>query len=781
MRSLRRHGLLTVFVVLTLGFGVGAAATMCGLVDFLLFRPPAYVKRPERVVWVPRAQNYIEFSRLTQQVSSVDVAAFSRSTLPSGSEAESLTLGLECVTLNYFQVLGVDAVAGRTFAPDRDAASGENLAVVSSGLWQRRFAGHRPGDARLTLGGRTFAVVGVLPPGFFGMQAAPVDVWLPLTGSPDLCAFTGTSLLASSGSWLKTVGRVRDPFSLAQAEAELAVALGDAPAGDTRSALEPLLAPRWNRLTRESRMALWSSGAALLVLLIAAVTVTVFMALSAIERRLEVALRLQLGGTKGRVFRTLLAENMVLTGACLVTAVIAAWWVQAAVGAILPLPAAGPTQVRSLAMVLAFAGIATISSAVIPAVQVLRVNTVGMLRTGQHVVPQRTGIRGALLVSQLALAQALLTTGALFVQSVGHLTSGAGFDIEHTLVVTLEPEKFNLSPADGWLAAEEMAARVRSLTGVTHVAASSAPLLGSGGSGVSVGVRPSLAPTNTLTSTFTMNAVTPEYFTALGTRLIEGRAFSVADRADTRLVGIVDRSFASAQWPDQPPLGRCLFVAASRACIEVVGISENRRPGMLTMSRREFFVPASQAAGFDLHTSPRTLLVRVTGRTRERLPGVVAAVRSVIAEVPGGNVRPLSDLADEQTRSWRLGADVFRILGVLTAILAVAGLYGALTVAIRQRAAEIAVRVALGATPSHIAAMLARSTALQVGAAWLLGLLLTALLSRPLHALLFGVSATDVATVMTVSLLMLAVAVAGTLVPLRRATRLNTWAALREG
>ena len=530
-------------------------------------------------------------------------------------------------------------------------------------------------------------------------------------------------------------------------------------------------------------MALWLAGGALLVLLIACANVAVLLALRAFERRLEIAIRIQLGATRMRVFLLLFVENLALALLCIGTAIVVGMWVDTALRAFFPTLPDARINLRSMKIVAGFAVFAGVVSGIVPAVQIARSNASLLLRSGHQVIGGGCRTRNALIVLQLAFAQLLLLGSGLFVRSVHNLVTGAGYDIQPIIVATVELERQGYSIPDAWSKIDTFVERARSIPAVVSVGVSSDTLLNSGGMTVAVSIRSSLVPRDSpsLGETQSMNAVTPDYFATLGTRIRRGRALTAADDASARPVVIVDQGLAAAEWPGQDPLGRCAYIGSRKDCAEIVGIAEPRRSTFLSRVRKEFFVPAAQAAPYDLHTFPRTLFIRTAGApVRDIIPTIVGVLQSVVPEVPKTSVRPLLDLADEGTKSWRLGARLFSLYGVAAVIMAGVGLYAALALMVRQRTTEIAVRMALGATPGAVMRLVIRHVGALLTSGWVLGMLLILLVGRFIERLLFEVRPTEPGVLAWVTLLLCGVAAFGALLPAMRAARLNPTEALRQ-
>jgi predicted permease len=790
VHAFRRNRALTAAVIVTLSVGVGVSAAVFNLVDVLLFRPPAHVTNPDRLVEVPSASNFVRYRRLQRQAQSLDLAVHTRMPvmIRLGGGPDDPSVRAECVSENYFQVLGVRAIVGREFSEEITATDGGRPVILSHGLWKRRFGGATSViGATIVLERTGHTVVGVAPADFTGVEIEPIDVWLPLTHSPELCSFTGQNLLSSSNvaGWLSTIGRVRDSFTIEQAAAEVAANEKQpfATLAAPGSAVRPLASSRRARVAQDGRMALWLAGGALLVLLIACANVAVLLALRAFERRLEIAIRIQLGATRRRVFLLLFVENLVLALVCVGTAVVVGLWVDTGFRAFFPTFPDARINARSVMIVAGFAVFAGVVGGTVPAAQIARSNASLLLRSGHQVIGGGARTRDALLVLQLAFAQLLLVGSGLFVRSVHNLLTGAGYDIEPIIVATVELERQGYSIPDAWSKIDTFTERVRSIPAVVSVGVSSDTLLNSGGTTVGVAIRSSLGSRNspTLGETHSMNAVTPDYFTTLGTRLRRGRGFTAVDNASARPVVIVDEGLAAAEWPGQDPLGRCAYIGSRQDCAEIVGIIETRRATFLSRVRREFFVPARQAASYNLHTVPRTLFIRTEGASvQDVVPSIVAVLQSVIPEVPKANVRPLLELADAGTKSWRLGARLFSLYAVAAVVMTGVGLFAALALMVRQRTTELAVRIALGATPGAVMRLMVRHVGALLVFGWVLGTLLIMLTGRFIEQLLFEAKPTEPGVLAGVTLLLCGVAALGALLPTMRAARLNPTEALRQ-
>lgn len=784
-RLLGRNRALTAILFLTLSGALGAAAAAFNFIDVLLFRPPSAVAEPDEVVRMTSATNYIDYIHLRDRVRSLDLAGFMRRQVPGATgDSSPLVLSAECVTPNYFDVLGTGVSAGRAFRPETGRSDPITAAVIGYGFWRRALGGNPDAVGQvLAVAGRPHVIIGVAPRTFTGLDLEPVDVWLDLSRSADVCSFSRTNLLTSDGgAWLRVAGRIRRPFTLATARAELEARhprSADVRSNEaSRPTLQPLHQWRRGRLSRDARIAAWLASGALILLVLACANVASMMALRAIDRRMEIAVRLQLGATRRQVFVQFFAENMALVALCTVGAVVVAAWAHGVLASYVPLLSERVATVRSVAILLGFAVLSGAMSAVIPAVQISKLNQTALLRSGHAVVSGGLPVRNALLVTQFALAYSFLVGGGLLLASVDNLLKQAGFDPRRVIVATVELDQYGIADDQIWETVERMLEALRQIPAVSSVGTSSATLLRSGGSTVSAGIKnASNAPESSMAI---VNAVTPDYFATAGTRLLRGRGFSHADNMRSRPVLILSENVARERWPGEDPVGRCAFVGGYQACVEVVGITESRRSGRLAGPTREMFLPASQARLYRFHAVPRTLLVRTDRAPRDVLPAVTGIVERLAPEIPKGGIRPLMDYVDDETRAWRLGAATFQLLGGLAILMAGVGIYAALGWTLRQRSAEIALRLALGATRLRIARMTVRHLGWPLAVGWLAGVGLSFILGHFLQGLLVETSPADVSIQALVSIPLAGVAVCASIGPVLTAVRMSPAGALRD-
>lgn len=761
-------------VIAILALGAGSATALVGLTDVLFVRPPAHVAEPERLVRVKRAGNYVFHQEVARGSRTLDVAAVSSHTLTLGHDEAARPVRVECVTAAYFDVLGVAPVAGRSFRPDEETRGAEPSAVLTYRLWQQHFNG-RPdivGDTT-TISGRSHRIIGVAPPDFRGLGLHRADAWLLLSVAPELCAPPGVDLLDDPRSfWLTTIGRLRPGVPLADAEADVRSLLVGPPSGRLLAVeLEPAVSSGVS--PRDELLAICLAAGAILMLLIACVNVAGLLSVRALHRRREIAVRVQLGASRSRVFLQLFVENLMMTAA----SVFAAWGVASLITSLLSAffpPLARDTwfDPRSLMVLAAFTLGAGLVAGTMPAIQAARAHKGGLWRAGLDVSHRRAYWRRALIVGQVALALLLVASAALFTHSLLLVKRDLGYDIDKVVVAPLDLQQAGLGRAETRIAFDEILARVRALPGV-EVASLTARTPDVTGQPVTVLAREKGAPPDSLTPM--AHYVSPEYFKTLDTRILEGRSFTPEDRLGAPAVMIVDANLARELWPDQAVVGRCKSIPRRAPCAMVIGISEPRRFGSLTRSDGEVFKPLAQQPG----ALPQAVVARASGDAEEIVPAVAAAIRSAVPSLAFANVQPLADLVDEGAESWRLGATLFGMFGLLAIVLAAAGLYASLAFAVRQRTPEIGVRLALGANPASVARLVMGEGARLIALGWLLGTAAALYTADWIRSLLFGLQPGDPTTYALASMVIVLAGLAGSVLPALRAAKVDPVVALR--
>ena len=798
-RTLRHSPGFCAAVVLTLALGIGANATMFGIVDRLLLRSPALVKDPARVVtaaiamhdedgdWTQRVLSYPIYRDLREAKGLDGVAAFqsTRFTLGNGATARQVRGAL--VSSVYFDLLGVRPEAGRFFEAGDDALpSGLPVAVVSDEFWKTQLGGARDVlGSQLSVAGKRFTVVGVAPPGFANHDRSPVDLWIPMTAGRSTTAGDTSWTTGRQSYWIRVIARLSDGVDrrVAAEQATAALQRNDpALAGAKKWRVEftsvvPREALANSEAARATRLVALVS---IVVLLIACANVANLQLVRAIRRRREIAVRVALGLGRGRLALQLVLESLLLAVAGGAAALMVVYWGGALLTrtllADLPLPGSAVSG-RVLAFTAAVASGAGLLTGMVPLLEAGRASFGNALKQGSRGAGTRRGrTRAALLLIQAALSVTLLVGAGVFVKSLVKVSAiPLGLDASHVLVGTLETTGSTVAGEVKQRMYERLLERARRSPEVESAALGVAlPFSTSFSERVRLpgGVRP---PTTKDGGPY-YNAVTPDFFATMGTRLLRGRAFTTADAAGAERVAVVNENVARLWWPGEDPLGKCILIGDDGApCTTVVGVVENvHRQAILEDEVVQYFVPLAQGPEFPQALFLRTRRDPVTAREPLR-----RELQSAGADLPYLNLGALGDAIDRETRSWRLGATMFGAFGALALVLAGIGLFSVLAYDVAQRTHEIGVRVALGARVANVLRMVVASAMRLVLLGAAIGLALTMVGGRFVEPLLYQTSPYDLPVVMVVLLLVIGVGVAASVVPARRAARVDPATALR--
>ena len=802
LRTLARSPGLSLAAVLTLGLGIGANTAMFGVVDRLFFRPPAHVVDPDRVVrlyvtwsrpqWgtsttsigtYPRYQDFRDHARSLAAVAAYGDGNFS---LGLGPQAERIKGKL--VTASFFSLLGVRPLLGRFFAADEDRLGNPaHVAVLSREFWKRRY-----GDDRAVLGktlqlGRSgYTVIGVAPHGFSGIDLDVPDVWVPLTAAAR--EVRGPDALSKDYFWLSgVIARLRPGVAPAQVVAEGTAIYRSwyAQTRDSTGVLSLLSVhdAAGSGAHGDVKLSVWLAAMCGLVLLIACANVANLLLARAVQRKREIAVRLALGASRGRLARQLLAESAVLTVLGGGAALLVTLWVGPVLrAALLPDAATGP--VLDIRVVL-FTSLVVLGTAVLaglaPAFEASAPDLSSALKSGEREGRiQRTAARAGLLVGQVALTLVLLTGAGLFTRSL-HRVEGLrlGFDADRLIVASVNHEPLGYKRAAINALYERMRERVRALPGVAG-ASLSMGMPFSWSFAVSLAVPGLDSLPNVNTGGPYVAAVTPDYFGTLGTAVRRGRAFASTDNAGAQRVAVVNETMARLYWPGEEPIGKCLKIGGStRPCTEVVGVVEDARRGSVTDEVVvQYFIPLAQADS--VVSWPITALLVRTGRDADDLVGPVRReVQATSAELPYPTIDPMPRMFASQLRPWRVGSAFLSLFGGLGLLLAAIGLYGVLSYVVSQRTQEMGTRIALGAGRREILALV-MGQALRV-MVWgaLLGVAGALVVGRAIASMLYGVTPHDPLVLSVVIVILGSVAAVASYLPARRATKVDPMVALR--
>ena len=803
LRGLGRSPLFTLIAVLSLAVGIGATTSIFSLVNAFLLKPAPGVAEPERLVDVGRTQdgqgfdtfsypNYLDLRARARTLDGFAVMRVEPQAMAFGTEAGAESVKGMGVSASWFAVLGARPALGRFFAPDEDRApGGATVAVLSHRFWQERLgADPRAVGRTIRLNGAPFTVVGVAPEGFHGTTVLAPELWVPITAL-SLLGMPESIFASRDAVWLSGVARLAPGVTIEAAQADLgaiAHALREAHPRENEGKgirLAPAgLFPGEMRTMVQRFMGLLLAVAGL-VLLVASTNVAGMLLARATTRRREVAVRLAVGASRGRLVRQLATESVLLFVIAGAAGLLVARWMTAALLTLLPrlpVPVAFDPSLdgRVLGFALGLALVAGLLAGLVPALQSTRPAVVPALKGEEGVAgSRRLRLRSGLVVAQLAFSLLLIVGAGLFLRALAEARSiDPGFEPRGVELASLDLGVANLAPDAGRQLGEELVRRAAALPGVTGAALAVDLPLDGGNFGLGPiaveGREPPPAPDGRPGSwRADWNVVTPGYHALLRIPIVDGRDFTAADRAGAPEVAIINETLAAQLFPGERAVGRT--IRNEEHTLTVVGVSRDAKYRSLGSAAHGFiYVPLAQR-----YMGRTTLLTRLA----DGAPSVAQPVRRLVAEL-----NPALPVVDQQTLAeytamallpQRVALWVAGSLGVVALLLAVIGIYGITAYSVAQRARELGIRVALGASRGGVLRLVLRDgTRLAlVGAA--VGLAGAAAVTRLLAGLLYGVPPIDPIAFGGAAALLVSAAVLASWVPARRASRVDPMIALR--
>ena len=809
VRGLRLKPGFTAGVVITLGLGVGANASMFGIVDRLLFRPPAYLIAPERAhrlyfgrigtdgkEFVGRGTAYQRFIDLSRSARSMEILVpYSDRRLAVGTGEAARELHIGAANADLWKLFAARPVLGRFFADD-DTPSANQVVVLGYRYWQSEYGGSRDVLGKsVTIGPSTFTIIGVTPRGFAAAEMVEPSAFIPINAAA-VASFSASGWekyrTAYNVSWLEIIGRRRPDFSADAATADISRALVESyrlqiaanpksPSIDVarpRAIAAPINEERGPQASPDSKVATWLLGVATIVLLIACANVSNLLLSRAFSRRREIAVRMALGVSRARLAAQLFIESMLLAVLGAVAGLAVAQWGGQALRAALLRDVELPSTIAD-PRVLVFAAVCAIGTGLlagfVPIVQAGRTDVATSLKaSARDGHGRRSTVRTALLVVQAALSVVLLVGAGLFVRSVRNADAQhLGFQPEP--IVWIEPHLrgTKLDSTERVRLIRSLLERARNNPSVENASlvltVPRARTFGDEAFGVADSTRE--------IKDAIMQVASPGYFATTRTRIVRGRAFSARDGESAPRVAIVSEELARQAWPNLDPLGRCLRVSAdTMPCRTVVGVAEDIKLGDLAASPNPmFYLPPVQSdeEDADFFVRVRGSAVLQTDALRRDLQRLMPGTAYVVAV-------PLTQVLEPVTRSWRLGATMFVIFGALALTLAAIGLYSVVSYVVTQRTHEMGVRIAFGAQASDVLSLIIGDGLRVIIAGVAIGTTASLIAGRWIAPLLFNVSPKDPAVFAGVALVLVAVAVSASWVPAIRAARVDPSSALRS-
>ena len=802
VRSLRSNRGFTIAALIVLTLGIGATTAIFSVVDAVVLRglpfdehdrlvavgqrtavapPTGALSRDPALLMFVAPQNYLDWAARQQVFESMAAIASGWLTLRlPGVEPESLVP--QRVTADFFKVLRVSPARGRTFTVENETAGADRVALLSDGLWRRRFGAdpHIVGRViplELLEGGRGaddgYEVIGVMPPDFsYPVGAArPTDLWIPyVVPEADRVRDPGRMV-----TYLQVIARLKPGVPLVQAQAQMDQIAGALERAhslwnkDSRIGVRPLV-DHFVGAQIKSWLLMLLAAVALLLLIACANIASLLLARATVRHR-DLAVRAALGAGRWRLVRLQLIESLTLSAAGAALGVVLAWWAVDILRAAMPDGVPRVTTIaldlRVLATAVAVSVATGLLSGIGPALQLARPDLSRAIRdTGRSGdSPLRQRVRNGLVVAEVSLAVVLLVGAALFIGSfIALMRIDPGFDTTNVLTAQISPRVTVSAPEDRTAALAEVVDRVGALPGVEHAAM----LLGQ--LPLTDGIRSTSFPLpDGKIARLSIKSVSPAYHSVLRIPLRRGRFFTTADRPGAPPVIILNEAAVAAYLPGEDPIGRT-FKGAT--IVGVVG--DARQNGVERDVMPEMYSPLAQG-----RAPGAELLVRTTGAPYDSLRAIGTTIFEVLPDVPLRNVTTIDEMFSRRMAQRRLTMLLLGLFGLLGLTIAGVGLYGLMAFVVSQRTREIGVRMALGASRRRVVGTVVVHALALVTVGIALGSSLAWHLSETARAFLFGIGPTDPRAFAAAAISLLAAASVATIVPAWRAASVDPVAALR--
>jgi predicted permease len=799
LRLLAKRPGFTLVAVITLALGIGANAAIFSLVNEALLRPLP-VAEPGQIVSLNNVSDYRMFPTFSypnykdfrdrNEVFS-GLVGYSFTPLSLSHDGINERLWGYVVTGNYFEVLGVNAVLGRVITTDDDQLPGAHpVSVISYRCWQRRFGGDSSVVGKsVVVNGRGYTIIGVAPQGFDGTEiVASPEMWFPMAMQSQV--IVGSNWLDARGAENVFVQGRRKP-GVSEAEAQAAV-----------NALALQLEREYPGINEGKRVMLTSPGMTRglmrgpvvgftgllmlmvgLVLLLACTNLANLLLARANERRREVAVRLALGASRFRLIRQLLTESILLAVAGGALGLLLALWLADLAMAFQP-PVDVPLKIDLHIdyRVLIFTGVVSLLTGVLfgllPALQSTKTDLVATLKdefaVGGH---RRSWLKNSLIVFQVALSLVLLVGGGLMLRSLQRTQMiDLGFEPHNAVSLSFDLRLQGYDAARGKEFQKRLLERVRALPGVQSAGTADMIPVDLHFSRESIFIE-GQAPERANTAPRALTSrISPGYFSAMSTPIVQGREFSEQDDDKATQVAIVNETFARRFWPDENPIGKRFATGSPDSPkLQVIGVArDGKYAGMQEDPRSFVYRPVSQS-----YSGATSLVIRAETDPQQVMAAARRELQQLDAYLPISSAQTLDEHLSLPLLPARLAASLLGSFGVLALVLAAIGVYGVMAYTISKRTREIGIRMALGAQKADVLKLVISQGVWLTLTGVAIGLAASFAVTRLMKSMLFGVSATDPLTFAGVAMLLTTVALLACYIPARRATKVDPMIALR--
>lgn len=808
LRGLRLKPGFAAAVIITLGLGIGANATMFTVVDRLLFRPPRMLIAPDRVgrIYLQNTSRgketsfsffgYRRFLDIRENAQTLEASTpFAVRKFAVGTGTATKEMSLAFADPDIWRMFDVKPVLGRFYTEaDNVPTDPHAVFVITYGFWQTQYGGRRDViGQQLDVGADKLTIIGVAPEGFNGFASTPLIGIEPTAinashmGNPKTPWYSTYNM-----NWFQVYARRKATASQQATDTDLAHAQRTSyskmlAADPQRTPIElakpgaflgSLLSARGPDASNDSKVATWLGGVALIVLLIACANVANLLLARALRRRREIAVRIALGVSRGRLLMQLITESLLLAVFGALAGLLTAQFGGAFVRRVLlnqESTFSAFTDTRTLLFVAGLAAVAGLFTGLAPVLQAGRTQIAATLKAGaREGVVHRSKLRIGLLIGQAALSVVLLVGAGLFVRSLINVkNTRLGYDADRLLLLDLNMRGMTLDSVQQKALRNQMVERVKTVPGVENASrALTAPFWSNWQLSLYV---PGIDSVSKL-GDFALQAADPSILETMGTHLVRGRGFMPSDNnANAPHVAIVDQAMAAKIWPGQDPIGKTMRIGAdTNPVTTIIGIAEDMRENQINEPTPYYYIPIEQRS-----FAEDGIFVRTSGHGADYVETVRRALQPMMPGVSYVTVTAMSGLVNDNTRSWNLGAIMFAIFGTLALILAAIGLYSVLAYSVTQRMHEMGVRVALGAQARDVIRLIVREGLWIVLPGVALGVLIALAAGHWVAPLLFNVSPKDPPVLGGVILMLVAVAVTASWIPARRASRVDPNEALR--
>ena len=807
VRMLTKTPAVTLVAIVTLALGIGAnAAIFSGVSAFILREIP--VPEADRLV---RPVEINENGSISDEISYPDFVDYrNQSNSFTGLSGEDMirvaidadnqneVIWGQAVSGNYFDIMQVKPFMGRAFLPEEDGAPGANpVVVLGHSLWDRRL-GSDPNivGKTLRLNNRQYQVIGVAPKSFKGSKfGLSMDFWVPLAMVEELRGVTDW-LNSRDSHWMTVIGRLRPGVSLAQASAEMnAIAgrLNQTYPNERASATQGRVLTEVDGRWEDAAVVFKSAGAVAmaivgLVLLIACANVANLLLARAASRRKEISIRLALGASRSRLLRQLLTESLLLSLAGGGLGLLLAYWITHLMEGFIPVVQYNIVEnffaldSRALIFTLVVAVGCGVIFGLAPAWNSSNPEIVPVLKGGSDVTQQgktrRFTLRNTLVVAQVALSLVVLVCGGLFIKSFRRAQQiDPGFETKNALLVTLNPQLVGYDDERARNFFEQAISHVSGIPGIQGAGVSRLiPLGDSSNSTGPVLKEGEMLPRGSAGRSIMTNVISPGYFNALRIGFVDGRNFDERDKMNATKVIVINQRMAQQLWPGESAVGKRILIGPeSHDPIEVIGVVRTGKYKSLAEDPRPIiYYPISQR-----RPGIMTLIARTNGDPRNFVGAIRHELQSIDRSVPLSGVKTMPEHMTWALWAPNMAATLSLAFGVIALLLSSVGLYSVMAYVVSQRTKEVGIRMALGASRKDVLRMITSQgiRLALVGAG--IGLVLALLLAKVVSSLLIGISGYDLTTFVVVLVLLASVAFIASLLPARKATKVDPLVALR--